>query len=434
MTKLRAFIQGLLQARLSAYFTWQVLQLLVSLLSNIVLVRLLGATKLGELSYVMAYTAIFGVIAGIWLKDIVIKELVLYPENTLQILGSAWVISVGCSIMAYGICLGCYVVFGHFNTEQWHYIGIYGCMFFYTPLHVVYFYFDARKIPQKIAQINTLTTVFINTIKLLAAYYSSTDLYSFLVLNGLASASLPIAYFFLAHQQGISMIRWRFSVSIAKSLIRQSLPVFCAKILGILYLKVDQLILAQYTSFSDLGKYNAAVKLIEVWYFVPMLLFTSYYPSIIEAKKKNAVAFDTSMILLFKICFWCFYGVALIIAILSPFIGEILYGSTFGDIGYLLLGLSVCLLFVCLDTARNAFIYLHNLSYYMILINGISTLLNIGLNFLFVPQWGVSGAVLASVFSYTFSGLLSNSCFRPMRPIMVLIRQAWRQSLLFTRF
>jgi PST family polysaccharide transporter len=48
-----------------------------------------------------------------------------------------------------------------------------------------------------------------------------------------------------------------------------------------LYMRIDQIMLGQMVGNETVGIYSAAVRITEVWYFIPMAIVASVFPSII---------------------------------------------------------------------------------------------------------------------------------------------------------
>jgi O-antigen/teichoic acid export membrane protein len=54
-----------------------------------------------------------------------------------------------------------------------------------------------------------------------------------------------------------------------------------------IYMKIDQIMLGQMVGDEAVGIYSAAVRISEVWYFVPIAIVASVFPAILEAKKRS---------------------------------------------------------------------------------------------------------------------------------------------------
>src|SRR3989442_528209 len=78
---------------------------------------------------------------------------------------------------------------------------------------------------------------------------------------------------------------WQVSIQRAKMLLSDSWPLILSGLVIVVYMRIDQVMLGEMKGAEAVGIYSAAVKLSEVWYFIPMAIVSSVFPSIIEAKK-----------------------------------------------------------------------------------------------------------------------------------------------------
>jgi len=51
-------------------------------------------------------------------------------------------------------------------------------------------------------------------------------------------------------------------------------------------MKVDQVMIQSMLGSEAVGQYSAAVRISEAWYFIPMVITSSLFPAIINAKKR----------------------------------------------------------------------------------------------------------------------------------------------------
>lgn len=80
---------------------------------------------------------------------------------------------------------------------------------------------------------------------------------------------------------------WRGSLSWVRILLRDSWPLILSGLSVMVYMKIDQVILGEMIDNKAVGIYSAAIRISEVWYFIPMAIVSSVSPSIIRVKKEN---------------------------------------------------------------------------------------------------------------------------------------------------
>ncbi|HEY6906561.1 MAG TPA: oligosaccharide flippase family protein [Ignavibacteriaceae bacterium] len=200
-------------------------------------------------------------------------------------------------------------------------------------------------------------------------------------------------------------LRIRFNKDLFKKLLKFGLPYLPAGLSSMLIQGIDRPILGKLTSLDTVGIYNACYKLgIFMMLFVNMFQY-AWQPFFLQnAEEKNAKEIFSKVLTYFTLVS------ALILVILSLFIDNIVaipiyHGRTLIDPAYWG-GLSIVpiilfgYLFNGLYVIFTAGIYIEEKSIYIPLITGIGAAVNIGVNFLLIPAWGIMGAALATLFAY----------------------------------
>jgi O-antigen/teichoic acid export membrane protein len=93
---------------------------------------------------------------------------------------------------------------------------------------------------------------------------------------------------------------WRFDAGLARKWFVEAWPLLLTGLAIIVYTRIDQIMLAYLASDHALGIYSAAVKVSEVSYFVPGILATSFFPSIVRTRALGTEAYNISPPALFR--------------------------------------------------------------------------------------------------------------------------------------
>ncbi len=197
----------------------------------------------------------------------------------------------------------------------------------------------------------------------------------------------------------------KFNLKLFKKLMKFGLPYLPAGLSSMLIQGIDRPILGKLTNLDTVGIYNACYKLgIFMMLFVNMFQY-AWQPFFLQnAEEKNAKEIFSKVLTYFT------FAASLILVILSLFINNIvaipvLHGRTLIDSSYWG-GISIVpiilfgYLFNGLYVIFTAGIYIEEKSMYIPLITGIGAAVNIGVNFLLIPIWGIMGAALATLGAY----------------------------------
>ncbi len=128
----------------------------------------------------------------------------------------------------------------------------------------------------------------------------------------------------------------KLKIKTATSLLKDSWPLILRGIAISIYMKIDQVMIKEMMNAEAVGQYAAAVRLSEVWYFIPMVITASLFPAIINAKKKNENLYYLRLQRLYD--FMAFMGIAIAVTMtfLSTWITELLYGAQYNQAGSVL--------------------------------------------------------------------------------------------------
>lgn len=396
---------------LSSQLGWYIVQLGVTFIGSIWLIRHLDNSHWGSISLLVSYHGMFSVFSGIWLKDWVIKAIV-EGRKIETLLGSVAFMAVLLSVFGFVVCGVSFKVFFPQYSFLKNLIWIQAGNLLTTPFHVAYFYFDAIKKPQLINQVNAYYAICAGICKVICVEIKPFSFSTFLWPQLGCSLGLAIGYYWLIKSEGLGFRKWQIEWQLIQEMCRSAWSVFVSKIIGLAQSKMDVLLLASLLNLSDTGRYSSALRLVEASYFVPVLLFTHQYPRIIEAKGLSEKAFLNDLQQYIRISLSCAIGLIVMLWISAPLFEKILGVQ---QLTWLIWGLSINLLFYMLDMARSSFLFANNLTHLMIPVQLFSCLLGIYLNYLLVPLWGIYGAIMSTWITGIWQCWLSNYLFRETR-------------------
>ena len=176
------------------------------------------------------------------------------------------------------------------------------------------------------------------------------------------------------------------------------------------------------TDKSQNGIYSAAVKIAEMWYFIPLALIASFKPAIIKSKKNNNPdEYLRLMQKLYDIISIIGIVCAIGITIVSPLAIRILYGEAYSQSAQIL-SISVWAgLFATLGSARSIWLITENLQKYTIVYTVSGCLINVILNAVLIPQYGAFGAAFATLISQIYSNIFALIFFKKTRITSIMM-------------
>jgi len=159
---------------------------------------------------------------------------------------------------------------------------------------------------------------------------------------------------------------------------------------------------------ESVGQYAAAVRLSEAWYFIPMVISASLFPAIINAKKQSEELYYARLQKLYDLMVWMAIAIAIPMTFMSDWIVELLYGSKYSESGSVLMIHIWTSLFVFLGVASSKWFITENLQRYSFYRTLAGLVVNISLNFILIPEFGIYGAAYATLISQIIASYLFN--------------------------
>lgn len=372
---------------------------LISLATNIWMARYLGPENFGSLSYIISFVGIFSFLAGLGIYNILIRDLVKYPEKRDELLGTSFGLLIMSGTLTVLLIAILTIIFESSPLIKTLII-LYSTVFLLIPTNVISYYFQATVQAKKNALIQIIGVTTVSIIKgyLIISGKGIIWLTSTFVLDYLLGSILCILTY---KQTGLSIKKWKFNRVLAQDLLKASWFLMLSSAASYILVRIDQVMVKHYLGETSVGIYAVAVKLSEIWYFVPGLICASLFPAIINAKKTNMEIYFKRLKKLYLFLGGTATLIAIPITLLAPWLIKILYGNEYMPATSILqiyiwsgIGLFLNSAIVQYFTAENRLklIFFYNLS---------AVIINIVLNLILIPAIGLTGAAWSTLISYS---------------------------------
>lgn len=384
-------------------FAEQILRMVAGLLVGIWVARYLGPEQFGVFSYAIAFAALFGSIAKLGLDSIVVRDLVREPNQRDVYMGTAfWLKMIGAVAMLAIMALAVRLTSSDATTNLYIFIIASGSLF--QSFEVIDFYFQSKVI-SRFVSICKLVQLFISSLLKLYLIYIQADLTSFVLVSLVDQITLALSLFLAYRSQKISNFYSYFDLTIAKKLFRDSWPLIVSGLVIMIYMRIDQVMIKEMLGDKEVGLYSAATRISEVWYFIPVVLTNSLFPAIINAKQLNVELYSSRLQKLFNFLVWISIAIALPMTFLSDWLMTLLYGEAFGDAGQVLVIHIWSGIFVSLGVASGSWYVNEDLQKHAFYRTAFGAIVNIILNLILIPVYGVVGAAVATVIAQSMAAL-----------------------------
>ncbi|MGO1369368.1 oligosaccharide flippase family protein [Senegalia sp. (in: firmicutes)] len=166
--------------------------------------------------------------------------------------------------------------------------------------------------------------------------------------------------------------------------------------------RVDQLVIKQTLTLGDLGIYSIAVSLAEMVFLVPTSIEQALMGKLYTLKKGDL---NTKLIVstTFKFTFYVCIILVIIGSFMTPLI-PVLYGSAYAEAKTSVLILFIGTIFASVAKVSATYFFTEGKPQVQFYATLITLLMNIVLNYKFIPIYGIHGAAIASTGAYFIYG------------------------------
>lgn len=396
----------------SYLFFDKIFKMVISFFVVIYLTRYLGPERFGLLSYAQSFVSIFFAFSSLGLGQIVIRDIVNDKKNINKILGTIGLMMLVSSIVSIGcIFIISFFIYNDFETKAL--VNIIAITIVFQVFYVlIESFFQAIVLSKYIVIANNIGFVVSSCVKVLLIYFDMPLIY-FAYALAFDSFFLALVCLIVYNRRGNNIFKWKFEKTLAKKYIKISLPMLMVSITSFAYTRIDQIMLKSMLGNEANGNYAAAIKISELFYFIPSVIITSAYPKLIEMYGQSK---DRYLILLekvYRLVLWISFPISLIVSFCSNIIIKVLYGGKFIDAVYVLSILSWCLIFISIDTTFVRMLYIEKYESKYLYKSLFGVLINIILNYVLINMYGIVGAATATLvtlmcISYVFDIFDSN--------------------------
>ncbi|MDA3779377.1 MAG: flippase [Bacteroidales bacterium] len=396
----------------------KIIRILGSLLVGIWIARYLGPSDFGILNYALAYTALFMLFVNLGLDQIVVRELVKFPEKTHELMGTAFTLKLtgaitGIMAVYFSLCLT------EIDILTKTIIFIVSLTFIAQSLNVVDYFFQS-KILSKNVVIARNSAFLISTLLKIFFIINKYSVIYFAMANCLDCFMASLFLIMIYTKAGNQISLWRFNKKIAKKLILYCWPLAISVFLITIHMKIDQVMIGNMLNTEQVGVYSVAVRLSEAWYFIPGILVSTLMPYFIELRETDKNLFKFRLMQLYALMFWMGIGVGIFIIFFGEDIIKIFFGYNYSS-AYKAMVINIWGgIFVAQSYAKGIWVINENLQFHRITANIIAVTINIVGNYYVIPLYGITGAAIVTLVTRFVNNWITPILIKPYRKNTIL--------------
>jgi len=377
------------------------IRLFSGLFVGILVARYLGPEQYGVLNFAIGFTSLFGAVAALGLDAVIVRELVNNKNNKNTLLGTAFIIKLLATVVMWFMILIVTFLLG-LPVDEVTMIFVVSFATVFQSINVIDFFFQSEVKSKYVAKLLLLQLLVSAMVKVYLVFVNA-PLYYFAFVFTLEAFIYSLGLIILNKLMvGGRVSLWRWDKVVALRLFREGLPYIFAGMAISAYLKIDLMMVKMMLGNSSAGIYSVAARLSESWYFLPVVIVSSFFPAVIQSKTLGEEVYYRRISAICGLLVFSSMLLAVPTSFLSDTIIEYLYGREYVESAGVLVIHIWCTVFVFLGVVSHRW-YVAEGKQYLALKRALSGLvLNICLNYFLIPEFGVSGAALATLISQFF--------------------------------
>lgn len=395
----------------------QAIRMGVGLIVSVWIARYLGPEEFGLLNYAIAFVTLFGAIAGLGLGGIVVRDLIRVPEMANDTLGTSFLLQIIGGLLAF--CLAVIAIFITRPDDQLSIlmVTVLGLSMVFKSTEVVKYWFESQVQSKYSVWMENSAFLLFACVKV-ALILGGASLMAFVWAAFAEAGVLAAALLGIYVWRGGHLNEWRPRRIRAKTLLKDSWPLIISGLAVIIYMRIDQIMLGQMLGDESVGIYSAAVRICEVWYFIPMAIVASVFPSLMQNQDLDAFAKNFQR--LFDLMFAISFPMALLIAAFSSLIIRVLFGVDYLDASGVLSVYAWATLFAFLGVPSGRWYLYADLQKLALARTTLGAVVNVLLNMMLIPLYGPVGAAYATLVAIAISNVLFNALDGRTRHLFIM--------------
>jgi O-antigen/teichoic acid export membrane protein len=367
----------------------QIVNVALGIVTTVVLVRALEATRYGEWATIMAVIDLVAMVGNFGLETVAIRLAAQEPEREGAWVGAATSLRLAITLPALLVFVAVLAVVA--ADDQMLLAGLILSLLYVTSV------LSTLRIVFRLHVRNHVTVFFttLNSVLWAGAVIAIAALdggivefaIAFIVITFIVQGCLAVVALRTIH------VRWRGGRELWPRLLGIGISVGIAATLTFAYGRIDQILVYELAPDSEeVGVYAAMYKILDNAGFVPMAVMVTLFPIMAGLFPADPPRLRRMMqIAIDYLSFVALGGLALTIVAAEPII-ELLYGSEFTSGSTVLTILIAAFIPICIGNVAGNMVVAMDLQRRYLWLAAVGLVLNVGLNLVLIPEYGIEAA------------------------------------------
>lgn len=401
----------------------RVVRLGLTFVTSILLARFLSLTDFGTLNYLMSFFVIFAAIGSLGTNGIAVKLMSRNTKYKDKIIISVFLLSlIGYSVSAL-VMFSTINLFGKTNQNIMVLSAILSSSLLLKSNDALRYWFEAKLKSKFIVLPETFAVGIIFIIKLILIYLNAPLIY-FVVSFTIELFISALGMFLIFVKESSSKFNWKYSGNTTVLIFQRSWPIAISIFSIVAYMKIDQIMIGGMLGLEKAGIYSVAVIISESIYFLPVIINQTLRPIFFKDRLTSYSHFMSQLQLAYKFMVILALSYSIFVSFFANVIIRVSYGPDFMMASGVLVIHAWAAVFVFLNNTTWVWHISENKQKLASIKVIFGLILNIVLNYVLIPIYGITGAAIATLISRMFSAYLLNALFKDTRQIFLMMSYA----------
>jgi O-antigen/teichoic acid export membrane protein len=372
----------------------KILATILALVSIGFITRYLGTNGFGEYATVLAFSSFFSAIADLGLYQISTREISRRQADEKKVIGNIFSLRILASLVVV-LAAPLIVLFLPYPLMVKQGILIVALSFLFSSSYqILNGVFQKNLAMDKVVFGELIGKVVQVAVVMLAV---KLDLGFLWIISALLCYMIVSFGIIFCWSKKYIHFNLQFDFAYWKSFLKESLPMGAVAIITFVYFKMDTIMLSFMKSSSDVGIYNAAYKVLENITFFPAMVAGLVMPLMAKNIFFDRMAFEEIANKTFKFFFILIVPLIVGALFLSDGIIGLISGNGFAESADVLRILVFALAFIFFGHFFNIILIVGNLQKKLMSVLLIAALINLSLNYFFIPRFSYIASAWVSV-------------------------------------
>lgn len=182
-----------------------------------------------------------------------------------------------------------------------------------------------------------------------------------------------------------------------RPLLRQAWPLLLSAAAVMVMMRIDQIMIDWWYDSAAVGHYALAVRVSELWYFVPTAICSALFPLILRVRQTDPALARARLATMTRGLFWIGLGAATGLTVLGPWLVPSVFGQDYQASVDVLTVHAWGGTLLALGLTANAWLVAEGCTVLIMMATLIGMVTNVAANFILLPIMGPTGAAVATI-------------------------------------